>query len=191
MTLIMRVLKRNCPEVIVLIGLLWILAGCAHQSPEILPSAHLDKKSAILYGRFSIGYEFSAENRLALWLQNLDAQSPVYIYFDPDQPVYCIAVKPGRYRVVGFVGVNRLHEIRGRREFPASRFTVPFTASAGRQIYLGDFTGTATFDGMLSEWSVKSALNNFAETTVDLREKYRNLATVPVGSIFESQNGPP
>ena len=187
----MRVLKRNCPEVIALGGLLWILAGCAHQTPAIKPSAQMDKKSAILYGRFSIGHEFSAENRLALWLQNLDAQSPVYIYFDPDLPVYCISVKPGKYRVVGFVGVNRLHEIRGRREFPASRFTVPFAAPASCQIYLGDFTGAATFDGMLSEWSVKSASNNFAETTVDLREKYRNLATVPVVSIFESKNGPP
>ena len=73
----------------------------------------------------------------------------------------------------------------------ASRFTVPFTAPAGSQIYLGDFSGAATFDGMLSEWTVKSITNNFANTTVEFREKYRNLATSPSVSIFELQTGKP
>ena len=187
----MRFVKWNYLRVAAMAGVIWMLTGCAHEAPAILPSAHLDHQSAILYGRFGIGHEFSGENRLALWLQNLDAQTPVYIYFDADQPVYCIAVKPGRYRVAGFVGVNRLHEIRGRRDFPASRFTVPFTAPSGSEIYLGDFTGTATFDGMLSEWSVKSATNNFAETTVEFREKYGNLMVVPAISVFELQTGRP
>jgi hypothetical protein len=185
----MKFVKWNYLRVIALGGMLWMLTGCAHEAPAILPSARPDHKSAILYGRFGIGHEFSGENRLALWLQNLDAQSPVYIYFDPDQPVYCIAVKPGRYQVAGFVGVNRLHEIRGRRNFSTSRVTVPFTALPGSQIYLGDFYGAATFDGMLSEWSVKSATNNFSETTVEFREKYRNLMTVAAVSIFEQQAG--
>ena len=183
--------KWNVLQVIAWGGLVWLLAGCAHESPAILPSVQPDKKTAILYGRFSIGHEFSAENRLALWLQNPDTQAQVYIYFDPDQPVYCITVKPGRYRVAGFVGVNRLHEIRGRREFPASRFTALFTAPAGSQIYLGDFSGTATFDGMLSEWSVEPITNNFAATTVEFREKYRNLMMVPAVSAFELQTENP
>jgi|GEM_PF-2702524 hypothetical protein len=187
----MKSVKWNQLRTLFFAGVVWMLAGCAHEAPAILPSAQLDDKLAILYGRFSIGREFSAENRLALWLQNIDVQNPVYIYFDPDQPVYCIAMKPGRYQVAGFVGVNRMHEVRGRREFPASRFTVPFTAPAGSQIYLGDFSGAATFDGMLSEWTVKSITNNFANTTVEFREKYRNLATSPSVSIFELQTGKP
>jgi hypothetical protein len=93
--------------------------------------------------------------------------------------------------LAGFAGVNRMHEIRGRSEFPASRFTVPFTAPAGSQIYLGDFSGAATFDGMLSEWSVKSITNNFANTTVEFREKYRNLMNIPAVSIFELQTSKP
>jgi hypothetical protein len=183
----MKSVKRNYLGIIFFIGLVCMLAGCALETPAISPSARPDKKAAILYGRFSIGHDFSAENRLALWLYNLDTQNSVYIYFDPDRPLYGIPVKPGCYQLAGFVGVNRLHEIRGRCTFPARRFTAPFTASAGSQIYLGDFLGTATFDGMLSEWRVKSITNNFANTTAEFREKYRNLMAVPAVSVFEVQ----
>jgi len=168
-----------------------LLAACAHQTPAISRSAQPDKKAAILYGRFSISHDFAFKNQLALWLQNLDTQKPVYVYFEADQPVYAVQIKPGRYQMAGFVGMNRTHQIKGRHAFPTSRFTAPFTASPGSQIYLGDFSGTATFDSIISEWRVKSFTNNFANTTVEFREKYRNLMTVPAVSIFELQTGMP
>ncbi len=166
-------------------GTVALLTGCAHQTPAISPTAQPDRNAAVVFGRFSIGREYNFGNRLALWLQNLDAKKSVYIYFDLNRPVYGVEIKPGRYQLAGFVGVNNTREIKGRVTFPASRFTAPFTASAGEQIYLGDFSGVASYDGMMSQWRVNSVTNNFANTAVEFREQYRNLMVVPAVSVFE------
>lgn len=168
-----------------------MLNGCAHQIAAISPAAPPDKNAVVLYGRFSLGRDYSFGNRLALWLKILDTQKSVYIYFDADQPVYGIAVQPGRYQLAGFVGVNNTHEVKVRREFPASRLTSPFAAAAGSQIYIGDFSGRTTYDGMLSEWRIKFITNNFANTTVEFRENHPKLMTVPADSVFELQTRQP
>ena len=159
----------------------------AHLEPALPSSAKSDGQSAVLYGRFSIRHNFAFKNKLALWLENADTQHAIYIYFDEDEPLYGIQVKPGRYRVVGFAGLNRTHKIEGRRT--GSSAQKAFLAPAGSEIYIGDFAGEITWDGLLSTWRLKSCTNNFAVTTAEFREKYPLLGMRPVQSIFNPPKG--
>jgi hypothetical protein len=175
-------------QIMVIGGAIALLAGCAYQAPAISTSARPDEKSAILFGRFDINRAFTYESHLALWVQNLDTHKPVYIYFDQDQPVYGVKVAPGRYQVIGFVGVFRLHDIKVRRAFPSSsRFTLPFRASAGSEIYLGDFSGTMTYDSIIFEWRINSASNNIVDTTEEFDRKFPNLTAPPTAPWLESR----
>jgi len=109
----------------------------------------------------------------------------LYVYFDPDHPVYAVPAAAGRYRIAGFVGVNRVHEIEVRHEFRSSQTAIvmaPFTAPARTPVYLGDFMGQATFDGALMEWRVNSCTNNFTATTAEFRKEYPNLGSAPATS---------
>ncbi len=163
--------------------------SCAHLEPALSATAKPDSRSAMLYGRFSIGHNFAFKNKLALWLENADTKHAIYIYFDKNEPIYGLQVKPGRYRIVGFAGLNRMHEIKGRRTEPMAQIT--FLAPAGSKIYIGDFAGEVTWDGMVSTWRLKSCTNNFAVTTAEFREKYPNALALPPVSIFEAQEARP
>ncbi len=163
-----------------------LLAGCASEATALSTTAKPTQKSAILYGRFFIGHQYAIEDQLVLWVQNLETHKQIYIYFDPDQRVYGINVQPGRYQVTGFLGVNRTHAIEGRRTFEPSRFTQKFTAAPGSEIYLGDFYGATTYDGMLAEWRLDSITNNFVGTTEELHQKFPNLIRVPTTTWLQS-----
>ena len=172
---------------IVFAACLFLNASCAHLQPALSADAKPDTQSAVLYGRFSIGHNFAFKNKLALWLENVDTKHSIYIYFDENEPLYGIQVKPGRYRIVGFAGLNRTHEIKGRRTGPLAHPSFP--APAGSQIYIGDFAGEVSWDGMVSTWRLKSCTNNFAATTAEFREKYPLLGMPPVQSIFNPPKG--
>jgi hypothetical protein len=168
-----------------LCGLGLLLAGCAHRAPTFSPTAVPDAKSTIFYGRFTMGHDWALHNELALWLQNVESRKNLYVYFDPDQPVYAVPAAAGRYRIAGFVGVNRVHEIEVRHEFRSSQTAMvvaPFTAPARTPVYLGDFMGQATFDGAVMEWRVNSGTNNFTATTAEFRKEYPNLGSAPATS---------
>jgi hypothetical protein len=176
------------PALFLAAGIL-MTVSCAHLEPALPSTAKPDSQSAMLYGRFSIGHNFAFKNKLALWLETVDTKHAIYIYFDENEPLYGIQVKPGHYRIVGFAGLNRTHEIKGRRTGPLAQKT--FLAPAGSEIYIGDFAGEVTWDGMVSTWRLKSCTNNFAVTTAEFREKYPNLTALPPVSIFEPQEAHP
>ncbi len=172
---------------LVLIACILATVSCAHLQPALSPNAKADRESAILFGRFNIGDTFSYQSKLALWLENADTGRRIYIFFDQDEPLYGIRVEPGRYRLAGFLALNRLHQIKGRRELP--RAARAFTADAGSLIYLGDFAGEVkvSHGDMLITWRLKSCTNNFPATTVAFREKYPKLASSPAVSIFDNE----
>jgi hypothetical protein len=165
-----------------------LCAACAHFESSVSPRAKADPETAILYGRFTLRHTFSAGLKIALWLQNADTQKSVYICFDEAQPFRAIEVKPGRYRILGFLDTNRGHQIRGHHAFPATglggRIALAFTAAPGSQTYLGDFTGHATLNDIIENWGVDAITNNFTDTTLEFREKYPNLLKVSAASIF-------
>lgn len=175
-----------------LCGLALLLLSCAHRTPAFSPRAKPNSKSVVLYGRFSVNHDKNMfENELALWLQNTDTRRNLYLYFDPAQPVYAVQVKAGHYRIAGFAAATRLHKMEARLPFqthgePAA-ITRTFEAAAGSQIYLGDYTGHATFDGVVFHWKLDSVTNNFVATSLEFREKYPNLLMLPVTAVMDLQ----
>ena len=151
-------------ELAFLFGLALSVVSCAHFQSPLSADTRLDHRSAVVYGRFSIGHHWAFKNKLALWLVNVDNQKPVYLFFDENEPVYAVHVKPGTYQVSGFVGLNRARQIEARKEIPG--FQKPFVVAADAVIYLGDFSGETEWDGMMvSTWRRKSRTDNFVGTT--------------------------
>jgi hypothetical protein len=170
---------------------LFLTTSCAFQAPPVSLTAVPDQQTAIIYGRFTVGADYNMGNRLVLWLKSLDAGQSVYIYFDEKHPLQAIRVKPGVYQVKGFAGTDGMHKIIGRRVFPNTglmgKIVKPFKVPAGSEVYVGDFTGSATLS-LYQEWTLDSFTNDFAGTTVEFREKYPNLVSVPAISMFEIQS---
>ncbi|HEY4416321.1 MAG TPA: hypothetical protein VGO57_11570 [Verrucomicrobiae bacterium] len=189
------------PAIFALVAAL-LTTSCVFQAHTVSTADKADHHSVILYGRFDLKQDFAFGNKLAIYLQNLDTKSMVYIFFDPKHPLQVVQVKPGHYQLAGFVGVNSSHEKRVRQEFYGKRLPLSFIAAAGSQIYLGDFQGEVTsVEGQVytgntvntlrtidSIWKVKSFKNNFAGTTMDFREQYPKLRTIPAVSVFDGLN---
>ena len=170
-------------RLIFLTASLLLTASCAHLQSPLPAAAKPDGKTAVLYGRFSVGRNFAFHNKLALWLVNDGTRDSIYLYFDPDQPVYGIRVKPGNYHVQGFAALNRMQKVEGRKIIP--QVPRPFTVAAGSETYLGDYLGETKWDGvMVATWRIKSWTNNFAATTAEFRQQCPQLAMTPAASIF-------
>ena len=173
------------PVIILAAGIL-LTAACAHLEPVLPPQAKADPQSAVLYGRFSLADEFAFKNKLALWLENMDTKDPLYLYFDPGEPLYSVRVKTGTYRIMGFAGLNRTHAIKMLH--PLRELQTVFYATAGSETYLGDFTGMVKWDSMFFVWGMRSCTNNFAATTAEFRAKYPLLPATSAQSVFGSQS---
>ena len=173
------------PVIILAAGIL-LTAACAHLEPALPPQAKADPKSAVIYGRFSLADDFAFKNKMALWLENMDTRHPLYLYFDHGEPLYSVRVKPGAYRIMGFVGLNRTHEIKTRS--PIRLLQTVFYATAGSETYLGDFTGMVKWDSVFFIWGIKSCTNNFAATTAEFRAKYPLLTPTSTQSVFGARS---
>lgn len=173
------------------------LVSCAYQTPPISMKAGPDHDRAILFGRFAAESDYVMGNKLLLWLENVEDHESVYINFDKEHPVSAVTVKPGRYRLIGFAGITRLHSLVGRRRItPAGQWLKilmePFNVPAGTEVYIGDFTGSMDlsfsgnpYGGGYQEWKLEKLENRFAQTTVDFRGQYPNLVAEPARTVFD------
>jgi hypothetical protein len=73
---------------------------------------------------------------------------------------------------------------------PEEPFPTSFKATPNSAIYLGDFSGYAKFNMHVTVATFETGLtevdNNFFETTRAFREKFPNLASIPVRSTLDS-----
>ena len=159
---------------LILASLSLLATSCAHFEPALAPEAKPKPGTAVLYGRFVIGDNFAYKNKLALWLKNEDTGHSLYIYFDHDEPLYGIRVKPGHYRIAGYAALERSHEIKHRE--PTTQPTQIFAVPAGREVYLGDFTGVVSWDGAIFTWGITGLTNQFTATTIEFRQKCPHFA---------------
>jgi hypothetical protein len=169
----------------------FLSTSCAPLIPPVSSAFTPNEKTSVLYARLNLEHHTSLGNHLALWLRNLDSTNSFYIYFDQNQPVYAITVNPGHYRIMGCAGIDVTHRVLTREVFhmenPGKGFVIPFQVPAHTAVYIGDFTGYAKVNLVAEEWSLKFATNDFAQTTINFRQEYPNLASLPTASIFESQ----
>jgi hypothetical protein len=160
------------------------LFSVARFSPPVKESFDLNTNSAVVYGRFATGPDFAFGNELALRLCDEQAKRVYLIRCRDKEPVYAIAVQPGRYRVAGFLATFQDHRPRGQRDF---RDSCTFEVRSNSLTYLGDFAGYAKIGPMTQEWGISGITNNFKATTEELRQRSPNLASAPVFSVFDEK----
>ena len=176
-------------RIIFLSSLVILLVSCAHLIPPVPSTFKPDNNTAVVYARLDLEKHAAFGTRLALWLQNMNSNKFVYMYFDHQQPVYAITVDPGRYRLIGLAGIDMTHRVLDQTPFYdkdlKEQFILPFEARTNSAVYLGDFVGYAKVNLVAEEWAIKSFTNNFAETTIAFHQDYPNLTNLPVVSIFD------
>jgi len=153
----------------------------ARFSPPVKESFNLNTNSAVVYGRFGTGPDIAFGNELALRLCDEHSKRMYLIRCRDKDPVYAIAVEPGRYKVAGFLATFQDHRPRGQRDFRDSR---TFEVRSNSLTYLGDFAGYAKVGFMKQEWGFTEITNNFDATTEELKQKYPNLASSQAFSIY-------
>ena len=183
-------------KIIHLLTLSFLMLGCSscvfYASP-VKPASEINKKNALLYGRFFYGHHFTEELNPAwrttgLWIKNEATDRSLYIQLKDTNPVYAVQVVPGRYRIAGFVRSDNEHGVKDCIAFSAtnvpSAMAGSFEARAGDQIYIGDFIWETRLDYPILHWKLKSIDNNFNATTIEFRQAYPKLPATPLESIF-------
>jgi hypothetical protein len=158
------------------------LFSVARFSAPINQSFSLNTNTAVVYGRFATGSDFAFGNELALRLCDEHSKRVYLIRCRDKEPVYAVAVEPGRYRVAGFLATFQDHRPRGKRDFRDSR---TFEVRSNSLTYLGDFAGYAKVGFMTEEWGLSGITNNFEATTEELKQQYPNLAQSQSFSIYQ------
>jgi hypothetical protein len=175
------------------VALLLACTSCTYFNHPLEPRDTVNRKNAVLYGRFNLTQDNDDGFQLGLWLENVKTKSPVYLSFLATNSIYAVDVKPGDYRIQGFIAINREHQLKARHQFPPTTPGKPirttFTAESGAQIYIGDYSGRVTYDRIMVEWKVESLRNNFEFTTAEFRMKYPGIPYARATSIFQTGNG--
>jgi hypothetical protein len=119
---------------------------------------------------------------LVLWDYNKGGV--LYIPFSKSDPVSCVSVVPGRYRIAGYV-VTCWPDRAMQRGLFKSPLADSFSVKGDTAIYLGDYFGHTFIDSMVITRGMNKITNNFADTTSYFHDKYPNLASIPTQSVFD------
>ena len=164
-------------------GTLPPLVSWARFAKPVDPSVEVST-NAILYGRFAAEHHFSFGNRLALRVHNETAKEDYLIALKDTNSVYGIAVKPGKYRITGYVATFGDRRVAGLRTLVNSPL---FDVHSNMITYIGDFRGYARMNGTDQEWNISSVTNNFVPTTAQFRTEHPHLIAKYGFNIFEDK----
>lgn len=158
--------------------------------PSVAPNQRPTGKEAIVYGRFAVSGSppFSTDedhSSMALVIRCEDGRE-YRIRFDDDEPIVALATAPSTCWLDEMLYLDPDNTTLGRSTLP-DRVRRPMRLDAGRAYYLGDFSGTITFEllgGFHQRFQVEGWSNEFTSTTQDFRERFPNLrGIVPVDPI--------
>lgn len=179
----------------IIFGIAMLLTSCTRYLPPLISFAHfsspvansfqLATNNAVVFGRFTIGPDFAFGNDLALRLCSEDSKRVYLIQFHKKDSVRAISVKPGRYRVAGYLATYIDHRPIGYIDTPV---TGVFEVKSNAATYLGDFTGYAKISATTQEWGSKGMTNNLSATKHEFQLQYTNLSTVTVLSAPDQLN---
>jgi hypothetical protein len=148
----------------------------------VTPSFQVDENTAVIYGSFSTGPDFAFGNELGLRFVNIESKKETIIRMQDKNAICAVTVKPGKYRVAGFVAAFIDRRTAGRRSFSNTPW---FEVKPGLATYVGDFAGQARIGGLSQQWSLTGLTNNFSNTTSEYKQKYPNLLKIPLVSAFD------
>lgn len=161
----------------------WLTDTYVRFSPPIKQTFNLNTNNAVVYGRFATRPQFGFSDGPALRLHEENARPVYLIECRTREPVYAIAVRPGRYKLTGYLATSG-NQVSGQIDFRNSRV---FEVRSNSLTYLGDFFAYAEIRPFGREWPNSEVTNNFAATTEEVRQKYPNLASSPTFSIYNEK----
>jgi len=175
----------------VLISLLGCTSSlsCSTHLPSVSPDQRPTGKEAIVYGRFEVSGSppFSpnaAHSSIALAMRCEDGRE-YRIRFDDRQPIVVLATAPSTCWVDEMLFLDADNTTLSKTALP-DRPRHPMRLHAGRAYYLGDFSGTVTFEvvGWRERFQVADVRNEFTVTTQDFRQRFPNLRGImPVDAM--------
>lgn len=162
-----------------------LVAGCAGYAPTVRMDESPGANDAYLYGRFHMvnpPRNFFTKNpqTMGFAFQCADDQK-FTIRFEPNDEVQVVKVAPSTCSLTEFVYTDHGGLDTTRKPVPDGlKRDVAF--EPGKAYYLGDFQAESTQSGfpvITRTWRLKSARNNYARTTAQMKIGYPNLATLP------------
>jgi hypothetical protein len=166
------------------------LLSCSTYMPSVAPHQRPTGKEAIVYGRFEVSGSppFSADvnhGSFALVIRCEDGRE-YRVRFDDREPIVVLATAPSTCWLDEMRYLDANNTTLSKTVLPDGlRHRMRF--DAGRAYYLGDFSGTITFefsDGFRETFQIKDVRNDFTATTQDFRQRFPNLrGIVPVDPI--------
>ena len=170
--------------------------SCARYAPLVSQST-IPNRMIVLYGRLQFTDNITTNDttflrgyRMGLRLVNEDTQKQVLIRFGKRDPLSCVSVDSGTYKIAGFIVTDGAGFVLEEKDFQAREaFAAPFKVRPNTAPYLGDFSGYAElhFYGLWPadfKAGITEVTNNYLETTRMFHQKYPRLESLPVHSIF-------
>ena len=162
-----------------------LIAGCAGYTSTVKLDEMPTAKDAYLYGRFYMENPprnaFTGNPQTMGFAFKCADENTYTIRFEPNNEVHVVKVVPSTCSLTEFVYTDHGATKTTRKPVPdALKRDVAF--EAGKAYYLGDFqaeTTQAGFPIVTRTWRLKSARNEYARTTAQMKIGYPNLSTLP------------
>jgi len=180
------------------LGLLSLLfVSCTSYAPRVESSFTPRPDTVVVYGQLkfvdnsNVGATSYSGYRMALQLSNEETKKPLYVRFTKTETISCANIPAGHYKLTGFVATDNSDRTLGGKIFgPEDKIDIQFTTEPNTAIYVGDFYGYVKYyvygDLTTVETGLTLVTNNFSASTPIFHEKYPNLASMPVRSVFEN-----
>jgi hypothetical protein len=179
-------MKKHVVPAALQICALGALAGCASWTPNIGSGEKPTGQEAYLYGRFYIeahkeALALDGHQTMGFVIKCASGQSYT-LRFSNEEALSAIKVTPSTCSLSEFIYTNSDGRIRSRKNAPQTlmhdaRF------DAGKAYYLGDFyaetTTTVIGNTIQRNWNVKSAKDDYRNTSELLKARYPALSAVP------------
>jgi hypothetical protein len=162
-----------------------LIAGCAGYTSTVRIDERPTAKDTYLYGRFYMvnppRNAFTGKPQTMGFAFKCADENMYTIRFEPNDEVQVVKIAPARCSLTEFVYTDHGGTQTTRKPVPdALRHEVAY--EAGKAYYLGDFqaeTAQSGFPVITRTWRLKSARNNYARTTAQMKVGYPNLSTLP------------
>lgn len=162
-----------------------LIAGCAGYTSAVGIDEKPSGKDSYLYGRFYMvnpPRNLITGNPQTMGFAFKCADENMYtIRFEPNNEVQVVRIAPSTCSLAEFVYSDHGATQVTRKPAPDGlKRTVAF--EAGKAYYLGDFQAETTQSGfpvVTRTWRLKSARNEYARTTAQMKIGYPNLSTLP------------
>jgi hypothetical protein len=162
-----------------------LIAGCAGYTSTVKLDEMPTAKDAYLYGRFYMENPprnaFTGNPQTMGFAFKCADENTYTIRFEPNNEVHVVKVVPSICSLAEFVYTDHGATKTTRKPVPdALKRDVAF--EPGKAYYLGDFQAETTQSGfpiITRTWRLKSARNEYARTTAQMKIGYPNLSTLP------------